>query len=64
MHFLSQSTDRYNEELAYIPKDFDMVFVQEPIAPPTARVYPSGKAYLGDPKEIAFFDENKKWVYL
>ena len=60
IRFLGQSADRYNEGLASILKDFDMVIVQELIAPPTAWVYPSGEVYPGDPEAKAFFDEMEK----
>lgn len=56
IQFLGNGKKRDNEALASILKSYDLVLVQELVAPPTSGVYPNGKPYKADPEAKAFFD--------
>lgn len=55
IQFLGHFTKKDNETLADILKDFDIVVVQELVAPPTDGTYPDGEAYSADPQASEFF---------
>jgi endonuclease/exonuclease/phosphatase family metal-dependent hydrolase len=57
IQFLGNSKDRYNHELASILEPFDIVVIQELVAPPTDGNYPDGDGYFEDPEAAEFFDE-------
>ena len=54
--FLGLYKKKDNEALAQLVKKYDMVVVQELVAPPDNGQYCDGKAYRGDPEADAFFD--------
>lgn len=51
---------RENEALANILKPFDIVVVQELVAPPEDGNYPDGDTYCADPEAVAFFEAMKE----
>lgn len=55
IQFLGNSKKRENEALASILKLFDIVVVQELLAPPVDGNYPDGTPYTKDPEAAAFF---------
>ncbi|MBN1602026.1 MAG: endonuclease/exonuclease/phosphatase family protein [Chitinispirillaceae bacterium] len=59
IQFLGNSKQRQNGALADIVKDYDVVAIQELVAPPYPGVYPDGTPYSGDPEAAVFFDEMK-----
>jgi endonuclease/exonuclease/phosphatase family metal-dependent hydrolase len=60
IQFLGNSKKRDNGALAELVKDFDLVVIQELIAPPYAGTFPDGTSYKPDKEASAFFDEMKK----
>lgn len=56
IQFLGSSTGREEEALAGILADYDLVVVQELVAPPYAGTFPDGTPYRPDPEAAAFFD--------
>jgi endonuclease/exonuclease/phosphatase family metal-dependent hydrolase len=54
--FLGSSKSKENVKLTELLTPFDLVIVQELVAPPYAGVYPDGVAYGGDEESAAFFD--------
>jgi endonuclease/exonuclease/phosphatase family metal-dependent hydrolase len=65
IQFLGSSKKRDDETLSQILKDFDIVVVQELVAPPTDGNYPDGKKYSADPEAAEFFKamQDKGFVY-
>lgn len=59
IQFLGNSKQRQNAALANIVKDYDVVAIQELVAPPYPGAYPDGTPYAGDLEAAAFFDEMK-----
>jgi endonuclease/exonuclease/phosphatase family metal-dependent hydrolase len=59
IQFLGQSEDRDAEGLADIVRDYDIVVVQELIAPPYPGKFPDGTDYVPDPQAARFFDAMK-----
>lgn len=57
IQFVGHFKDKNNSALAAILKDFDVVVVQELVAPPLAGTFPDGDAYKPDAEAKAFFDE-------
>lgn len=55
IQFLGHFKKRDNEALATLMKDFDIVVVQELVAPPTDGMYPNGEAYTADTESASFF---------
>lgn len=56
IQFLGQSRSRDNGALAELLADYDLVFVQEVIAPPYDGEFPDGDAFRPNPRVAAFFD--------
>lgn len=54
--WLGNYEDRENKTLAKILKDYDIVVVQELLAPPYRMKFPNGKDAKPDPEAAAFFD--------
>lgn len=57
IQFLGNSKKRENAALAAMLASFDIVVVQELIAPPCAGRYPDGTAYKPDPEVAAFIEQ-------
>lgn len=55
--FLGHYRARANAQLADMLADYDLVLVQELVAPPYAGRYPDGSPFTPDPEAAAFFDE-------
>jgi len=66
IQFLGNFKKRDNVALAGLLKDFDVVVVQELVAPPTDGIYPNGDAYTADPEAAVFFNTmaNQGFKYL
>jgi hypothetical protein len=60
IQFLGHFKDRKNDILAEILKDYDIVVVQEMVAPPVDGKYPDGTGFKKDPESAAFVDEMTK----
>ncbi len=56
IQFLGSFKKRDNAALADILKSYDLVVVQELVAPPYAGTYPDGTTYEGDKESAGFFD--------
>ena len=56
IQFLGSFKKRDDEALADILKDYDIVVVQELVAPPYDGIYPDGESYTGDTEAAEFFD--------
>jgi hypothetical protein len=56
IQFLGNSKVRDNVGLAEILKDYDLVVVQELLAPPYAGTFPNGEAFKPKPETRDFFD--------
>lgn len=56
IQFLGNFKDRRNEDLADMLAPYDLVFVQELVAPPFPGTFPDGSAYRPDEEARAFFD--------
>jgi len=56
IQFLGHFKKRDDPALASILKDFDIVVVQELVAPPTNGTYPNGEAYSADAESAEFFE--------
>ena len=56
IQFLGSFKKRDDAALADILKGYDIVVVQELVAPPYDGVYPDGKAFTGDKEAAEFFD--------
>lgn len=56
VQFLGSSKDRDDAALVSILEGFDVVVVQELVAPPYAGQFPDGSAYVPDPQSREFFD--------
>ncbi len=54
--FLGSSKSKENGKLTELLTPFDLVIVQELVAPPYPGAYPDGVAYDGDAEAAAFFD--------
>ena len=59
IQFLGLSKSRDNEALASLLDPFDLVIVQELVAPPYPGRFPDGTPYKPDPEAAAFFDVMK-----
>lgn len=57
IQFLGSSSKRDNEALTDMLADFDLVFVQEVIAPPYDGEFPDGDPYRPDAQVTEFFDQ-------
>ncbi len=55
--WLGYSTTRDNVTLARVLSNFDVIAIQEIVAPPYSGTFPSGDSYRTDPEVSAFFDE-------
>lgn len=60
IQFLGHSRRRDHEALAAILEPYDLVLVQELVAPPYAGKFPNGKSYKPDPQARSFFEAMKK----
>ena len=56
IQFLGHFKKKDNESLADLLKDYDLVVIQELVAPPKAGQYPNGIPYSADEEAKAFFD--------
>lgn len=56
IQFLGQSPKRDNAALVGVLRDYDLVFVQEVIAPPYAGAFSDGAPFRPEPRVRAFFD--------
>jgi exonuclease III len=56
IQFLGQSDSRDHAGLAALLKTYDIVVVQELVAPPFAGTFPDGKKFNPDPQSTIFFD--------
>jgi endonuclease/exonuclease/phosphatase family metal-dependent hydrolase len=54
IQFLGQFKKKENEALAELLKDFDIVVVQELVAPPVSGEYPNGNSFAADDESAAF----------
>jgi histidinol phosphatase-like enzyme len=54
--WLGSSKSKENRKLVDLLVPFDLVIVQELVAPPYVGIYPSGQSYEGDAESAAFFD--------
>jgi len=54
--WLGSSKSKENQKLVAMLMPYDLVIVQELVAPPYDGFYPGGKAYEGDAESAAFFD--------
>ncbi|MBT3290419.1 MAG: hypothetical protein HN380_23955, partial [Victivallales bacterium] len=59
IQFLGSSKDRDDEALASILRDYDIVVVQELVAPPYPATFPDGTPVKPDPEAAEFFDAMK-----
>lgn len=59
IQFLGSSKSRDNKALASVLKDYDIVVIQELVAPPYSGTFPDGKNYVPDAEAAAFFDQMK-----
>lgn len=59
IQFLGQSKKRDNAALAGLVKDYDIVVVQEVIAPPYPGNFPDGTPFKPNPRTAEFFDAMK-----
>lgn len=60
IQFLGHYKKRENEALANILKPYDIVVVQELVAPPVDGNYPDGETYTADGEAAAFFEVMKE----
>lgn len=60
IQFLGHSRRRDHEALAEILHPYDLVLVQELVAPPYAGTFPNGKPFKPDKQSRAFFEAMKK----
>lgn len=60
IQFLGHFKDRNNEFLAEVLSPFDIVVIQEMVAPPIDGVYPNGLAYKQDLESASFVQEMAK----
>lgn len=60
IQFLGQFRSRNNGALARLLAPYDLVLVQELVAPPYAGTFPDGSAYRPDPEAAAFFDAMRR----
>lgn len=58
-HYLKKDT----VALADLLKDYDIVLVQEMIAPPISGIYPDGTVFTVDPQSAGFTDEMMRWGF-
>lgn len=56
VQFLGHFKKKDDEALAAILKDYDIVVIQELVAPPIAGVYPDNETYTADADSTEFFD--------
>jgi len=56
IQFLGHFKKKDNEALADLLKDYDIVVIQELVAPPYEGTYPDGETYSSDDEAQAFFD--------
>jgi hypothetical protein len=59
VQWLGLSAKRDNHGLVTLLKDFDVVVIEELVAPPYAGTFPDGSPYKPDPESASFFDEMK-----
>jgi endonuclease/exonuclease/phosphatase family metal-dependent hydrolase len=64
IQFLGNFKSRKDTVLAELVKDYDIVVVQELVAPPIDGVYPDGKAFTKDKESIEFFDAMKSFGFV
>ncbi len=57
IQFLGHFKKKDNKALASILKDYDIVVVQELVAPPVVGMYPDGSPYKADNESAGFFNE-------
>lgn len=57
IQFLGHFKKRDDQALAKLVKNYDIVVIQELIAPPTSGTYPDGTTYNADAESKEFFDE-------
>lgn len=57
IQFLGHFKKRDNKALADLLKSFDIVVVQEMVAPPTTGTYPDGSSYTADAESKAFVEQ-------
>ena len=60
IQFLGHFKERNDQVLAELLKDYDIVVVQELVAPPTDGKYPDGSSYKKDPESARFVEEMSK----
>lgn len=56
IQFLGSSKKRDNAAISDILKSYDIVMIDELVAPPVNGQYPDGRTYIADPESKAFFD--------
>jgi hypothetical protein len=56
IQFLGAFKKRDNSSLSDLLKNYDLVVVQELVAPPVSGIYPDGSGYTADPEAKAFSD--------
>ena len=56
IQFLGQSRRRDNAALAEMLAPYDLIFIQELVAPPYPGFFPDGEVFRPDPEAAAFFD--------
>jgi len=55
IQFLGHFKKKENQSLASILKVYDIIVIQELVAPPIAGAYPDGETYTADPESAEFF---------
>jgi len=65
IQFLANFKKKDDETLANVLKEFDIVVVQELVAPPTDGIYPDGEEYSADAEAVEFFQamQDKGFIY-
>jgi len=57
IQFLGHFKNRDDAALANLVKDYDIIVIQELVAPPENGTYPDGSSYNSDVQSKSFFDE-------
>ena len=57
IQFLGNSSARHNSALSEVINNYDIVVVQELVAPPFTGSYPNGDSYKADSEAAVFFEE-------
>ncbi|WP_295890943.1 hypothetical protein [uncultured Vibrio sp.] len=54
--FIGHYKKKENESIAYVLSKYDLIFIQELVAPPYDGIYPDGTSFTSDPESKDFFD--------